>query len=350
VAEHRQPFADVRFEQGGFTIPTLKWRELRFVGALRQDGEHWVRDPARPPGPFAVPGLLPPGARYQVSEHDGRVLLRRLDQAESAAPARPDVASWPARLEAAEAALAAALVEAANRMSAGRAATLSAMGGIAAFVGKESPLTHAVGMGMTGEVEPRALREVEQFYGARGARTEIDVCPHAHPSLVSALAERGYRVSEMNTVLARALDDEPPAADAPISLDWLPKGGEREWTETVARGFGEGAAPSAEMLDPGFVIFRACAPGALLARAGPAAAGAAGMAMAAGVALLLGDAVLPAHRGRGVHQALIAERLRAARQAGCDLATAATMPGSGSERNYLRAGFQVAYTRVHLVR
>ena len=32
MAEHRQPFADVRLEGGAFSIPDLKWRELVFVG------------------------------------------------------------------------------------------------------------------------------------------------------------------------------------------------------------------------------------------------------------------------------------------------------------------------------
>ena len=35
---------------------------------------------------------------------------------------------------------------------------------------------------------------------------------------------------------------------------------------------------------------------------------------------------------------------------GCDLATAATLPGSVSQRNYERHGFRVAYTRATLVR
>ena len=34
---------------------------------------------------------------------------------------------------------------------------------------------------------------------------------------------------------------------------------------------------------------------------------------------------------------------------GCDLATASTLPGSGSQRNYERTGFQVGYTKVTMV-
>jgi GNAT superfamily N-acetyltransferase len=55
-------------------------------------------------------------------------------------------------------------------------------------------------------------------------------------------------------------------------------------------------------------------------------------------------------RGAGLQGALIRERLRAAVEEGCDLATASTLPGSVSQRNYERNGFQVAYTKAILVR
>jgi hypothetical protein len=55
------------------------------------------------------------------------------------------------------------------------------------------------------------------------------------------------------------------------------------------------------------------------------------------------DGTHPAARGRGAQRALIEDRL-AALPAGT-LATAEVAPGSTSERNYLRCGFRIAYTR-----
>jgi len=72
------PFEDVLLFEDGFSVPDLKWRELVFTGALRQDGEAWVRDPARPMTPFARPGLLPEGARFELRREAGRARLRRL--------------------------------------------------------------------------------------------------------------------------------------------------------------------------------------------------------------------------------------------------------------------------------
>ena len=69
------PFADVRFEAGGFTIPELKWRELLFIGALRAEGDVFVRDPARPLPAFRVPGLFPEGERFRAVRQGDRVRI-----------------------------------------------------------------------------------------------------------------------------------------------------------------------------------------------------------------------------------------------------------------------------------
>jgi GNAT superfamily N-acetyltransferase len=64
-----------------------------------------------------------------------------------------------------------------------------------------------------------------------------------------------------------------------------------------------------------------------------------------GVACLFGDGTPKRYRGRGGQSALIRARLAAAAEAGCHVALAYTMCDSTSQRNYERAGFQVAYTR-----
>jgi hypothetical protein len=71
------PFEDIRLEDGGFSIPELKWRELLFVGALRREGEGYVRDPSRPLPPFRVADLFPEGVAFTAQRAGGRVRLRR---------------------------------------------------------------------------------------------------------------------------------------------------------------------------------------------------------------------------------------------------------------------------------
>jgi hypothetical protein len=68
----------VRITDDGFSLPELKWRELLFVGALRPDGEAYVRDVTRPLPPFRAECLFPEGQRFAVTRDGARVHLRRL--------------------------------------------------------------------------------------------------------------------------------------------------------------------------------------------------------------------------------------------------------------------------------
>lgn len=88
MADEQRPFADVHFDAAGFSIPELKWRELLFIGAVRQDGDGYVRDPARPLPPFERPGLFPEGARFHVGLEGGRVAIRFLTAPDTAPPVR----------------------------------------------------------------------------------------------------------------------------------------------------------------------------------------------------------------------------------------------------------------------
>lgn len=69
----------------------------------------------------------------------------------------------------------------------------------------------------------------------------------------------------------------------------------------------------------------------------------------AGCGSLMAAETHPQFRRRGVQQALLQARLVAAVQAGCDLATVQRPPGTGSQRNVLRAGFGLMYTAVRFM-
>jgi hypothetical protein len=76
--DEEEPFVDVQMAPpDGFSIPELKWRELLFVGALRRDGDDFVRDPTRPLPAFRIPDLFPEGARFRARSDGRRVLVRR---------------------------------------------------------------------------------------------------------------------------------------------------------------------------------------------------------------------------------------------------------------------------------
>ena len=77
--KHQRPFADVRLLPDGLSLPDLKWRELLFIGALRAEGDAYVRDPDRPLPPFVLPDLFPEGVRFRVAGREAfRLRIQRL--------------------------------------------------------------------------------------------------------------------------------------------------------------------------------------------------------------------------------------------------------------------------------
>jgi hypothetical protein len=243
------------------------------------------------------------------------------------------------RLEAAEAANA--------RGTSGQAgaAILEMAGGCAIFVGAESPLTHAVGVGLNGPVGRGQVDAIETFFRSRGAKSTFDLCPLADPGLVEELSRRGYGIAEFNNVLVR------PLAGAEIVLTPRARrampGEEDLWSYTVGRGFFEQGELTTEEMDVGRAIFEMEGAVCYLAatEAGEPAAAAAS-AYRDGLATLFADSTIAGNRRSGLHRELITARLNEALARGCDLATASTLPGSGSQRNYERMGFQVVYTKV----
>ena len=103
-------------------------------------------------------------------------------------------------------------------------------------------------------------------------------------------------------------------------------------------------------MDVGRAIFEM--PGALcylaLSETGETVGGG-GMAACQGLATLFADSTVSTFRRRGLQRELIVARLNEALALGCNMATASTLPGSASQRNYERMGFRVVYTKVTLV-
>jgi len=79
-------------------------------------------------------------------------------------------------------------------------------------------------------------------------------------------------------------------------------------------------------------------------------AGSASARYADGIAQLCGASTIPRFRRRGVQRALSTIRLAAAVADGCTLAIVTTAPGSQSQANVMRLGFELIYARAILVR
>lgn len=262
------------------------------------------------------------------------------------------------RIEAAEATLIVAATDAARARGAW-GLTLPIAGGFACAAEAGSPMNKVVGLGFGGDVEPAILDGVEQTLADLGVPVQVELSNLADPGVAALLTGRGYRLVGFENVLGQAL----PASAAPGSGDNIDvrRGGSGEidtWIDAVVEGFAHpddvGVASHEEF--PRDVVakaerdFEKAGAVAYLAFCDGAVAGGGGMRITDGVAQLTGAATVPAARRRGVQAALLAKRLDDAVTAGCDLAVVTTAPGSTSQKNVQRRGFQLLYTRAVLVK
>jgi hypothetical protein len=255
------------------------------------------------------------------------------------------------RLEMAEAVDAAGCAEAQCRFDRGcDSAVQPIAGGIAVFCGSTSPLTHALCMGMHGPVTPADMEEVEDFFRSRGASVIVDVCPHADPSLRELVSQRGYRMVEYLNVMVRDTAGEIPAIPNPVTEIRRAEANDIDaYVRTVIGGFFGREYLNPDEIRLGTTLFHMPCTTAYLGWIGGEPAGGGGISVRNRVASLFGDATLPQFRGKGVHAATIRARVVQAAADACDVITAGTVPGSASQRNYQRLGFQVAYTKTTMV-
>ncbi|MEN4040923.1 MAG: GNAT family N-acetyltransferase [Anaerolineaceae bacterium] len=223
--------------------------------------------------------------------------------------------------------------------------------GFAIYEKPASPLNRCSGLGMDGPVDAATIDFVEAFYQSCGEPAHISLCPLADPSLKEMLGERGYRLEQFYTVLARALPDKGMPVEQPEGLliqRTTPEMAEL-WLDTVAGGFSAPHEPDEEMLDILGSNFYAPDAITFLAMIDQKPAGGGGMYLHHGVAEFGSASTRLPFRRRGVQTALLQARLQAARQEGCDFAMVLTTPGSHSQLNLQCLGFEVAYSLAIMV-
>jgi GNAT superfamily N-acetyltransferase len=216
-----------------------------------------------------------------------------------------------------------------------------------------------LGAGMDGPVEAAEIRAAIAFFEAGGVEPRIELCPFADATLVAALAAERFGLRWFETVFFRRLSpDEPMAMAAPPLRGLELRAVEPDDAEAVDRhahiaisGFlPEGAVASAAMVELSRRMVRHPRMVGVIAWLDGEPVGAGSVEVAGAIAALAGVTVIPSARRRGVQQALVAWRLAVAAQRGARIATIGSRPGSPTERNARRMGFEVAYTKVTLVR
>jgi GNAT superfamily N-acetyltransferase len=265
------------------------------------------------------------------------------------------------RIERAEAQLIAKASEAARRRGADAGGfVIPIAGGVASFAGEDSPFNKVAGLGFGGTPGAAALDEIERAFAACGAPVQVELAHLADPDIGAFLTGRGYRLVSFETVLGRALTAEPERVTPP-GIEVRPSGDDEleAWLDVVVDAglhpdtqglpsheeFPREALAVAErdlVTAAGVIRYAALRDGII--------AGGASFHPAEGIAQFTGAATAPAHRRRGIQTALLSARLADAAAAGCDIAVVTTQPGSKSQQNVQRRGFDLLYARAVLVK
>jgi ribosomal protein S18 acetylase RimI-like enzyme len=234
----------------------------------------------------------------------------------------------------------------------------SCAGGIAVAAGPGAPYSKVAGLGFE-PIDESALGAVETAYAERATPVRVELSSLGDPEAGTLLTRRGYMLQGFENVLAISL----PAPQREIAAAAVARTADAEtaqWIDVLASSF---AAPDTY---DGPIVEEHVDRGALdalleqtseidgfmayLARRNGEVAGAGGMRIANGIAQLCGAGTLPAHRRRGVQTALLQQRLADAAHSGCEIAVVTTQPGSVSQQNVQRQGFELLYARAILVK
>lgn len=273
-------------------------------------------------------------------------------------------ASLARRIETAECGLLVGFAEAARKR--GEDVLIAPIaGGVAIFAGADAPFTKVAGLGFGGAIDEQQLARVEQEFERHGTKLQVEFSSLGDGGISAMLSARGYRLIGFENVLGRRIGAARSAATQPfngsaIGVSLAAADETRTWLDVVVTGFEHpdrfDGPPSHESFSretiervlgdsasvPGLRLY--------LARLDGVVAGGASLRLTDRVAQLCGAATLPAHRRRGVQTALLNARLADAGDAGCDIAVVTVQPGSKSQENAHRQGFELLYARAILVR
>jgi GNAT superfamily N-acetyltransferase len=214
------------------------------------------------------------------------------------------------------------------------------------FDGASSPCTQTFGLGLFEELTEQTLDTIEGFFHGHGAPVLHEVSPFAGVAALEMLCRRGYKPVELSSVLYRPVEKPAPvsAADVTIRVTGPKEAG--LWSRISARGWAHDHPELMERMTQFGAVTAAREQTVCFLAELDGEPGAAGvLCMHEGVALFGGSSTVPELRRRGLQTALLEERMRYASDHGCDLAMMVAMPGSESQRNAERRGFQIAYTR-----
>jgi GNAT superfamily N-acetyltransferase len=221
-------------------------------------------------------------------------------------------------------------------------------GGAACFSGFDSYLSQVVGWGFATPPKHFAaeIKRIEHFYQTQNhSRVDIELCPFVGNELAVFLRERGYGITELNNVSALNLQFYELSDDtvSPFIIKEVQLSELKKWSKQVALGFGY---PEAQDQFFHYVHAKGVKAFAVYDK-GLIVAGSL-LAMHEDFCDLGVTSTLPAYRGKGLQKKMLTTRLNFAKKQGLAWAIVTTEPGTISDANVQKMGFQCAYTRIKM--
>jgi hypothetical protein len=230
------------------------------------------------------------------------------------------------------------------------AAWIEVAGTYAMFDGLASPLTQTFGLGLFDSISHNDLDTLEKFFADRDAPVFHEVSPLADASLLPLLNERGYQPIELTTVMFRALDRsvlEPSAVECDVSPRLIADSEGELWANVSATGWStEGEDLSEFMFNFGQINTQCSGSFPFIAELNDEPIATGMLFVYDDVAILAGASTVLEGRKKGAQNALLRARLRFAYERGCTFAMMGALPGSQSQTNAQKNGFNIAYTRI----
>jgi hypothetical protein len=218
---------------------------------------------------------------------------------------------------------------------------IAVAGGAARYFGPESPMNEAGCLGIDAPVTDDDVERITAFFLERGVPPRAMVSALSDFSLPQRLSAHGYVPIENQNVLIGDLRELEGVFDPRIRI--APDA--RAWGEAAAEAYASeepveaGAYLVGELIAsvPSVIALEAVIDGRV------AATGAAGTDF--GMGGLFFGGTMPWARGRGLQLALLRHRIKLLQDLGVTYVRSAAAVASSSERNFRRAGLEVAYTR-----
>jgi GNAT superfamily N-acetyltransferase len=210
------------------------------------------------------------------------------------------------------------------------------------FAGHWTHLTHAIVT--SDDLAPPEVQDVEKFLNARHAIPTIHVC-----SLFNTATVRQHGFTCIGAADILVAGRNQPAPEFPAAVTRVRKDdcfAKSAWITMISAACLGRELIDSDELEIGGVASHMADTELFTVWFGENAAAGGALFVYKKTGILFCDSTLPEYRGNGFHRDLIAARVQAAWDAGCDIVAATVQRGSASERNYLRCGFRRAYSRL----